>query len=137
MKRLGVLLLLAGCATPVPPDYSAGVIVTSSGELGMFTTRVYVDDRVMEKQFNPDPKLSLPETSRVVPGAYARTMAVIAAEGPAAIAANTGGVEVCADYGFDMVRIEPATPAFDSLSDDCPDAALTRLMRQVLAAIEP
>lgn len=107
------------------------------GELGRFTTRICLDDRVLEKRSDPGPARSLAETTRVVPGAHDRIMAVIAAVGPAARAANRGGPEVCMDCGHDRVRIEPATPALDMLYDDCPDVALTRLMGQVLAAIAP
>jgi hypothetical protein len=127
------LPLLAACAHAPAPDNSAAVVVSSYGLLGRFTTIVYVDDRVTVKRFDPD--MEVPQTVRVVPGAYARALAVVLANGPEAQAKASGGIEVCADYGSDIVRLEPPLPEFDMLTDDCPDPAITALMAQVLDAV--
>ena len=135
MRALWLLLLLAACAQAPEPDNSAAVVITSSDELGRFTTIVYVDDRVTEKRF--DPERDVPQTVRVIPGAYARALAVVLTNGPGAKAKASGGIEVCVDYGADMVRLDPPRPEFDMLRDDCPDSAITGLMTEVLDAVGP
>jgi hypothetical protein len=138
MRALYALLLLGACAqavAPVAPDNSASVTVSSGGIMGWFTSTVYVDDRVLAKRF--DQGKDSPETTTVVQGAYARAVAVIAAEGAATLAHAKPGPEVCMDYGTDLVRIEPPTAAFDKVASDCPDAAVTALISHVLAAMAP
>jgi hypothetical protein len=133
MRALFALPLLAACAQAPVPDNSASVSVTSAGSLGRFKTVVYVDDRVSEQRFDQDGQVR--QTERVIPGAYARALAVVLAKGPEALFKASGGIEVCLDYGADVVRLDPPRPEFGMLRDDCPDPAITALMAQVLDAV--
>jgi hypothetical protein len=133
VRALFALPLLAACAQAPVPDNSASVSVASVGSLGRFKTVVYVDDRVSEQRFDQDGQVR--QTERVIPGAYVRALGAVLANGPEAQAKASGGIEVCLDYGADMVRLDPPRPEFDMLRDDCPDPAITALMAQVLDAV--
>lgn len=138
MKRaLALPMLLAGCLAAQTPEQQEhrSIIVTSSGELGRFVKEIRPDDTVILTGYSPVPPA--PPITTVVPGAYERALAVLRADGLATVAAVVPDADAdCPDYGFDLVRIDPPTPWFDAVSAECPQPALTALMRDLLAAVD-
>ncbi len=132
MKRHAFILLMAACAPVVAEGELTTITVSSGGVIGQSTT-IRSDDLVGEHFTG----MGRPDSQRRVPGAFRRALAVIEDEGPATAAKVKPDGAVCADYGTDVVRIEPALADFGMIMDDCPNVALQAFMMDVLAAVDP
>jgi hypothetical protein len=137
VKRL-CLLLLTGCASPVPlPPPDTPLIEVSFGGpvYGSQSTVIYADGTVVTATDGPleKPKSTVRQGS---PDVYRAAAAVLAERGPAAQSAQVPQ-SGCEDYGTDMVVAEPSIAGFDAIYAGCPDEVVTALSAAVLATLVP
>ena len=136
-SKVLLLVVLAGCtpAPDAPPEATAMIAVSSGGMLGQSGMQIFGDDRVITTSF--DYGRAGKPVEQVMPGAYARAAAVIRAEGRTAKAQYKPQLQLCMDYGTDVVQATPPIAGFDQISAACPDDAVMALLTHVQAAIAP
>lgn len=118
------------------PKGRAYIEVSSGGAFnGYVTTRVYADDRLETVAAGPMGQGASTNRQAGKPGVYARTRAVLEAEGPPVAAEVDPNAPACPDYGADVVRAVPPVTGFSEVVAGCPSDAVQRLQNRVLEAI--
>ena len=137
MKTLALLplLVLAGCAPPPPAPGLAVIVVSSSSFHGSASTQIFADGTRIEDVDRAEDGPPSHSVTQGSPGVYTKAAAVLARAGLTAKAAMKPHPDLCLDYGTDLVRAVPPIAGFDLVRTQCPDAAVSELMAEVLAAL--
>ena len=136
-----LLILLAACqAAPMrdttPPAMAMIEVAAGGGFSGMTTTRIYADG-TLTSDVSGGEMPARHSVRHADPRTFTAAAAVLADHGRRSKAAMASHPHPCLDYGSDSVRATPPIAGFDQITTECPDAAVTALMDQVLAALAP